>query len=757
MSVEDPKQERRMLNITAVWASSHAHLKPYREHLPLPQAQLHSCPECGGGEASFVVANLLLSSEVRVDNARVLYCRDCGNFLVDPATLGKPGAESASTAVPAVVGVDGRLWSPLPTFLNIEPTTRCNFRCWYCIGRHMEQRDIRKDDFVKVLDHAPGIRSIALVGEGEPLLHSDFFAMAAMAVARGIKVVIISNGSLLNDENVKRLCESGVAYVSISLDSTDPARFASSRINGNLPAVLGNIQRLRTYRDANGYQYPKIAIKGTLFDYSEDEMPEIVKLAREHGAEIFESFQPLNPKHSYVDIYPEKQRPQLATIGQVSQAIARDTARARELLQPAGEFLAEEGIEFGGPGRPNGLRPNCDEQYIYALLTGNVTPCCQVKEILDPEWNIFHHPLEEIFHNPSYENLRFNLWNGFFPDCCQGCSKTPASPPPLSLPGGTPPGPPLTAEWAEKKDEAELLALFARVFGQGMPPAQWRWKYAGAEPWGTLVRKDGQIVSFYGGMPRPIRFFGETATAVQIGDVMTDPAQGRLLTRRGPFFLTTAAYLERFIGPDKPYRLGFGFPSKRHNLLAERLGLYAIVGEVQEASWEPLRPGRHLTVSVRPLAAAQTDLIEPLWQDMAADCTEFILPVRDGHRIRHRFFEHPTTGYLVYLVRRRISGSPWGLLVLRDHGEPGVELMDLIAPRKRLPALVRIARQLTGGLGRQRLFAWLTAPVAAALAESAPQLAEIDVSIPTSVWKIPSEAARLRDRWWLMGGDTDFR
>jgi len=320
-----------------------------------------------------------------------------------------------------------------------------------------------------------------------------------------------------------------------------------------------------------------------------------------------------------------------------------------------------------------------------------------------------------------------------------------------------PPLSPWQVEWARKEDEPELLALFARAFGHAMSPDQWHWKYAAAEHGGALVRKNGQVIAFYGGMPRPIRFFGKEDTAVQIGDVMVDPAQGRVLTRHGPFFKAASAYLERFIGPQKDYCLGFGFPSKRVNRLAEHLGLYASVGEVQEASWGPLRPRPHLTVSIRPLIAKQTGLVEPLWQKMAEECSNAILPVRDGAYILHRYLEHPTTFYHVFLVRRRLVGRAFGLLVLRDHGDGGVELLDLVGPLGHLPSLVGIARQVTGGLGRQKLFAWLTEPVAKALAASHPQLVATDVSIPTSIWQIPSEVERLRDRWWLMGGDADFR
>ena len=323
-----------------------------------------------------------------------------------------------------MTAVDARLWSRTPTMINIEPTTRCNFNCWYCVGREMRQDDIRLEDFGRMLDKFPGVKTIALVGEGEPLMHKDFFEMARMAQERDIRVMIISNGSALSKSVVKQLCETGVAYVSISIDSFDPATFASSRIDGDLPKVLRGIRRLRDYRDANGYQFPKIAIKGTLFSHTQDQLPGIVDMAKASGAEVFESFQALNPMKNYVRIYPQGQVPELQSVDTVAHAIDRDSAYARQQLQPFNEFLAENRIDFSLPVITNPLRKNCDETWLYSLLSGDVTPCCQIKTPISPKWNIFEHRVEDILSDLDYENVRFNLWNGIFPRYCDGCWKT---------------------------------------------------------------------------------------------------------------------------------------------------------------------------------------------------------------------------------------------------------------------------------------------------------------------------------------------
>lgn len=290
----------------------------------------------------------------------------------------------------------------------------------------MEQKDITVEDFGRVLDNFPRVRTIALVGEGEPLMHKGFFEMARMAANRGIRVVMISNGSTFSSSNVKKICEAGIAYISVSIDSFDAATFAASRIGGDLTQVLAGIKRLADYRDAHGFRYPRIGVKGTLFGHTQDQIPGIVSLAESHGVEIFESFQPLNPMSTYVPIYPAAKLKALDTdeLGQVAAAIRRDSAEAATRLKSVKQFCEDEGIAASNSGRPNGLRPNCDEEWVYALLSGDVTPCCQIKSPISPNWNLTKHTIGEVLADALYENTRFNLWNGLFPTYCRGCHKT---------------------------------------------------------------------------------------------------------------------------------------------------------------------------------------------------------------------------------------------------------------------------------------------------------------------------------------------
>ena len=114
--------------------------------------------------------------------------------------------------------------------IQVEPTTRCNFHCRFCAGRHLPQKDMTLDTFAHVLRSSHAVRHIRLQGEGEPLLCPGFFEMIEMAKSHHpeVRVSTITNGSLLS-ANANRLVQSGLQHVSVSIDSADPELFEELR------------------------------------------------------------------------------------------------------------------------------------------------------------------------------------------------------------------------------------------------------------------------------------------------------------------------------------------------------------------------------------------------------------------------------------------------------------------------------------------------------------------------------------------------
>jgi len=311
-------------------------------------------------------------------------------------------------------------------------------------------------------------------------------------------------------------------------------------------------------------------------------------------------------------------------------------------------------------------------------------------------------------------------------------------------------------EWASSKHEAELLDLFLAAFGHEMSPPLWHWKYQGLDTIGALVRYDGRVVAFYGGMPRAIHLFGSPVTAVQIGDVMVHPKAHKGLGRKCLFFQAATHFIDHFVGENKSFPVGFGFPSARAYRLSEQLGLYDKVGELMQVSWPALQARPSYKFRMRLLSPSNGAIVNLLWQKMAEALRDQVIGVRDWDYMQHRYLQHPTLDYQLYLVSSRFTGVPIGIIVIRIL-DNSIELVDIIAQPQHISTLVHFLRRLTWNLGKSQASTWITKQNATLFANKIGEITSTDIIIPNNCWTPGIPANELLDRWWLMPGDTDFR
>ncbi|MDQ2780304.1 MAG: GNAT family N-acetyltransferase, partial [Pseudomonadota bacterium] len=311
-----------------------------------------------------------------------------------------------------------------------------------------------------------------------------------------------------------------------------------------------------------------------------------------------------------------------------------------------------------------------------------------------------------------------------------------------------------------------VRALFPARFGHELSQAEWNWKYGEGRGGAVGLFQGERLVAHYGGLTRRVRLMGEPALACQVGDVMVAPEVNGGLVRNSALHKVTATFLESQIGHGLPHAVGFGFPNARAMRLAQRLGLYTAVDEVHLLSWNACNAADERAVDeVQPIDAAalreETETwsqLNALWQTMAAAHATSALAVRDPAWLRYRYGQRPRTPYVLQLVRDRDNGNALGLVVLRVSSQT-VELIDLVGDPRHYPRLVRQARRATYAHGGSRLDAWITASHAHELIDpaDAPVVHTMDVAVPANAHTPGFDPARLRGRWFLMGGDTDFR
>ena len=141
---------------------------------------------------------------------------------------------------------------------------------------------------------------------------------------------------------------------------------------------------------------------------------------------------------------------------------------------------------------------------------------------------------------------------------------------------------------------------------------------------------------------------------------------------------------------------------------------------------------------------------------MASNMQTSIIGVRDWNYVLKRYLNHPTQSYQIILVKNRLFPSPRGVLILRYDNEE-CEIIDIIAPLAEIPLLITQARRLAALSNSSRLFCRITANFVSCFEHTDANEQLMPIKIPTNIWSDGPAAETLKNRWWLMGGDMDFR
>lgn len=297
------------------------------------------------------------------------------------------------------------------TFAQIEPTTRCNFTCGFCAGRSMAQRDLDWTAFRNFLFAHPHLRHIELQGEGEPLLHPRFFDMVASARARGIRVSLITNGSLLSAERVERLLDAGVGSIHVSIESADPTRFQAIR-GGKFQKVKDGLSLLIARRRERALTEPVVGLAVTVLKSTIGGLDDVARLYLELGLDGGIVAQPLQPMPVYSRHYDAAMTDEVLTKGDAGTLADLRAAFAEHMpVRRAEDFFYRALFEGFDPARDN-----CPwlERGAYLDAGGGIAGCCFMKD----QAGMCRDPGDAAIRRTALHDA---LARGDVPKDCAGC------------------------------------------------------------------------------------------------------------------------------------------------------------------------------------------------------------------------------------------------------------------------------------------------------------------------------------------------
>jgi len=285
-----------------------------------------------------------------------------------------------------------------PDRLHIQTHSWCNAGCIFCpytkISREKPMGRMSWELYTKIIDEASryNVQRCALLLMNEPLLDRDLPQKIRYAKDRfrdSTEVMITSNGSVLSDEKIKGLIESGLDRIKISIQGLDPEVYEYTMGKLKYDRTIDGVQRLIRAVKQSKSKTPRVVLSIVATGSNKKEVRRFKRYWRLRGVKA-------------------------------TSVIFENKAGNVELR--------------GGELAPAGLKSpmTCFRPFrtSYILWNGDVILCCSDwgREVI--LGNVLHQSIREIWHGKLANNVREAIrdWNlEKLPPICQSCFKAEAT------------------------------------------------------------------------------------------------------------------------------------------------------------------------------------------------------------------------------------------------------------------------------------------------------------------------------------------
>ena len=235
----------------------------------------------------------------------------------------------------------------VPRMVGIWLTNNCNLGCTYCYYADKHDNSFLQTKRVyQLLDELRelGVESLEFSGGGEPTLHWNCFELIKRAKTMGFKVGLLTNGTVMDFDNIHYL-----DYIRVSLDSQD--RESYERIKGKdyFARVLNNVKKLISLRQS---PRPRVGIKFMINRSNFIEIEQMVRLGIESGPVDYVQFKATHTDKDELAKYSETVESRLNELkakysGFVYGSVKRARAKVKCFMSPIHATITAKGEVLG--------------------------------------------------------------------------------------------------------------------------------------------------------------------------------------------------------------------------------------------------------------------------------------------------------------------------------------------------------------------------------------------------------------------------
>src|SRR3989344_2185253 len=167
--------------------------------------------------------------------------------------------------------------------LDLNITNRCNFRCTHCAfdSGILDLPELTLSELERILRETKDIggQKFDITG-GEPLVREDVEEIITMGKSLGYKTELVTNGSLLTEQKLRKFKQLGLDGIAISLDGSTPEIYNRIRRKDE-KTFYKVVENIRASKKIGFYT----KINTTVFACNLEDIPNITELALSLGAD----------------------------------------------------------------------------------------------------------------------------------------------------------------------------------------------------------------------------------------------------------------------------------------------------------------------------------------------------------------------------------------------------------------------------------------------------------------------------------------
>ena len=211
-------------------------------------------------------------------------------------------------------------------------------------------------------------------------MNKNFFEMVSYAHSKRIYTATSTNAHFLDEENSRKLIESGLDRLIISMDGSTQDTYEQYRRNGNIETVRKGLENIVACKNELKSSSPYIIIQFLVFKHNEDQIHKMKRIVNELGADKLEL------KSAQVYDYEN------------DDALIPDNKKYSRYVRGAD----------GSWKLKNPIRNRCWRMWSGAVITwdGKVVPCCFDKDAEHQLGKIQEQSFRVILKSKSYNKFR---------------------------------------------------------------------------------------------------------------------------------------------------------------------------------------------------------------------------------------------------------------------------------------------------------------------------------------------------------------